>query len=460
MRKSVSWIQELSAKIAGQVLIDSDSLSEASTDFGRVVKRRPAAVVRPASASDVAAVMKFAGKHSLRVAARGCGHSQNGLSLSDQIVLDLRGLNQILDVDEPLGQVTCCAGATWRTLISKLLPLGLSPPVLTNNLDVTIGGTLSTAGLGVASWQRGAQADHCLALEVVTGEGEIICCAEGSDLFDAARGGLGRFGVITEATLELRRHKPRFRSFDLLYDDPAALLGDLKTLMREERFDYLESWCVPLPQGMRKVDGRSQPFAQWFFPLHATVELADSTGTNAGSTDEKLAGLHYYKHVHTEEGETGDFFARLDPLFDLWKAGGFWDCAHPWMECILPWSACELYIRRMTTQMQPQFLLGGHILLWPARRRAASAPYFCRPDEEYVMGLGILPAVPNRLLEGALPRLKQASQAAQMLGGKRYLSGWLDFGPSDWKAHFGAHWEEMLALKQNYDPQGILPGFD
>ncbi|HEV2501409.1 MAG TPA: FAD-binding protein [Terriglobia bacterium] len=456
----MSWIAELTSLIAGQVLTDDDARAEVSTDFGRVVERKPAAVVRPASARDIAATVKFAGRHSLLISARGCGHSQNGLSLSDQIVLDLRGLDRILSVNETRGQVTCQAGATWRALVNKLLPPGLSPPVLTNNLDVTLGGTLSTAGLGVASWRRGTQADHCLALEVVTGDGEIVQCAEGSELFDAVRGGLGRFGVITEATLELRRHKPRFRSFDLLYDDLDALLGDLKTLMNDERFDYLESWCVPLPQGLKKVDGQRQPFAQWFFPLHCTVEVEEMSALSASSTQEKLAGLHYYKHSHTEDGEIGEFFSRLDPLFHLWKTGGFWDCAHPWMECILPWSACALYIRQMTAQMQPQFLTGGHILLWPARGGAASVPYFCRPDEDYVMGLGILPAVPKHLLDRALPRLKQASQAATMLGGKRYLSGWLDFNAADWKTHFGGHWEKINELKQKYDPAGILGGFD
>ncbi|MGH9401700.1 MAG: FAD-binding protein [Terriglobia bacterium] len=456
MVHSINWTTELATKVAGAVLTDDASLAEVSTDFGRVVERKPAAVVRPVSPSDVVAVVKFAGRHSLNVSVRGCGHSQNGQSLSDQILLDIRGLDRILRVDEARGQVVCQAGVTWRTLVDKLLPVGLSPPVLTNNLDVTVGGTLSTAGLGVASWRSGTQADHCLGLEVVTGDGEIVQCAQGSELFDAVRAGLGRFGVITEATLELRRHQPRFRSFDLLYDDLGALFGDLKTLMDEERFDYLESWCVPLPQGLKKVEGRRQPFAQWFFPLHCTVETGVSEVPVAG---EKLAGLHYYKHSHTEDGEIGEFFSRLDPLFDLWKAGGFWDCAHPWMECILPWSASALYIGQMIAQMQPQFLTGGHILLWPARGRATSVPYLCRPDEEYMMGLGILPAVPRHLLDRALPRLKQASQAATMLSGKRYLSGWLDFNASDWKAHFGAQWAKIGELKRKYDPLGVLGGF-
>src|SRR2546423_1829608 len=83
----------------------------------------------------------------------------------------------------------CQAGLSWRSLVEQLAPQALSPPVLTNNLDVTIGGTLSTAGLGVASWRRGTQADNCLELEVVTGDGEIVRCSEGQnrELFDSVR---------------------------------------------------------------------------------------------------------------------------------------------------------------------------------------------------------------------------------------------------------------------------------
>jgi FAD/FMN-containing dehydrogenase len=46
------------------------------------------------------------------------------------------------------------------------------------------------------------------------------------------------------------------------------------------------------------------------------------------------------------------------------------------------------------------------------------------------------------------------------MGGKRYLSGHIDFTPEEWKAHFGDQWEPFRALKRRYDPDGILnPGF-
>ena len=453
----MNWPNELGREISGKVCTEAAEREAVSTDFGRLIVRRPQAVVSPASAEDVARVVRFAARHSLHVATRGGGHSQSGQSLSDQIVLDMTSLSR--DVGVRQDAVTAAAGMKWRALVEHLAPQRLSPPVLTNNLDVTVGGTLSMGGLGVSSWRYGTQADNCLELEVVTGTGEMVRCSAGEnrELFDAARCGAGQFGVITEAMLKVRRHSPRCRSFYLLYDHLEALLTDLKTVINDSRFDYLESWCVPCPQGFKKVGGQRQPFAQWFFPLHATVETEDE---NAPEAAEKLAGLNFYKHLHTEDSETGEFFTRLDDLFALWKRGGFWDFAHPWMECVLPWQASATYISQVLAQLPPQALVGGHILLWPGRGTASQPPLFMRPRSEFLMGFGILLAVPPAHVDEVLPRLNLASQASSMLGGKRYLSGWVNFDHAAWKTHFGEQWAAVAAMKRKFDPQGVLnPGF-
>jgi len=46
---------------------------------------------------------------------------------------------------------------------------------------------------------------------------------------------------------------------------------------------------------------------------------------------------------------------------------------------------------------------------------------------KFLMGFGILPAVPPQFLDEVLPRMNMASQASIMMGGKRYLSGWINF---------------------------------
>jgi hypothetical protein len=46
------------------------------------------------------------------------------------------------------------------------------------------------------------------------------------------------------------------------------------------------------------------------------------------------------------------------------------------------------------------------------------------------------------------------------MGGKRYLSGYIDWTPEEWQEHFGDQWEPFCALKRKYDPGSVLnPGF-
>lgn len=124
----MGWPEELAREIAGEVLTQDQQLTEAAGDFGRIVTRRPQAVVRPASTQEVSRIVQFAGRHSLSISARGSGHSQAGQSLSDGIPLDLRTLNQVIDIKGDAIEVQ--AGATWRSIVERLAPLQLSPPSL------------------------------------------------------------------------------------------------------------------------------------------------------------------------------------------------------------------------------------------------------------------------------------------------------------------------------------------
>lgn len=441
------------------------------TDFGKIVHRTPGAVARCRDAGELARVVRFCREHGLPVVGRGQGHTQTGQSTTEGgVVVDTSTFAAIGEVDEAALTVDCGGGVVWRDLVQHLVPRGLVPPTLTNNLGVTIGGTLSVAGLGVASFRYGAQVDNVLALEVVTGAGEVLTCSpdENRDLFDHVRSGLSQFGIITRAKLRLRRSKPRVRKHYLLYDDLGALMRDVERAMAPGAHPVLhtvESWCVPCFQGARKIgEGMElgvgmQTFAEWFYPLHVTQEL--DPGEEPADA-ELLAPFSPYRHVHTDEFTQLEFCERLQPLFQLWERSGYAEMAHPWMETILPWDRAREYIEYVLSNLPPQALgPGGHILLWPSRGDTSRTPLFMHPEGEMVMGWGILPGVPARFLEQALAQLDLASELSIGYGGKRYLSGYITFDTAEkWAAHFGDRWPAMVAAKRRYDPDGILaPGF-
>ncbi len=400
--------QDLRALGAGEILDSQAAREDRSGDFGRMIRRVPPVVARPRSTADVAAIIRYARKASIPVATRGEAHSQSGQSLTDSgILLDLTSLDQVLSLDETGLAADCQAGVRWETLVRQTLSRGLVPPVLTNNLGVTVGGTLSVAGLGVASFRHGTQGDNVTEIEAVLGTGDIVVCSpdHNRETFDAVRSSLGQFGVITRARLRLRRCLAKARTYFLLYDDLAALMRAAEIVMTDNRVDYLESWCVPCPQ----------------------VQFA----------------------------------GRLEPLFAVWKRSGYWGMMHPWMETVLPWAAAGTYIPQILANLPPTALGGGHVLLWPCRGDVSRVPLFMRPPEApLVMGFGILPGVPPDLLPLARPRLNMASDLSVMAGGKRYLSGFIEFDRPRWQQHFGARWNDMLRLKKTCDPDGILnPGF-
>ncbi len=452
-------LADLRAMLGPRLIEDAALLAECATDFGRLLKKAPRAVARPADPAEVAAVVRWARAAKVPLVTRGKAHSQSGLSLAEgAVVVDLAGLASVGGPDPARGRIDAGGGALWRDVAAAALAAGTIPPVLTNNLGVTVGGTLSVAGLGISSFRHGCQGDNVLEMEVVTGAGEVVTCSpeKERDLFDAVRSGLGLCGIVTRATLRLVPAAARVRTWYLLYDDLPSFMKDARTLMTDGRFGWLESWCVPCPQGFRKVDGVPSPFAQWFFPLHATVEIDPA----APPDDRKLlAGLGYYRQVHVEERDALEFANRLEPLFELWKRGGYWAAAHPWMEAILPWESAASYVTGLLANLPPHLLGGGHILLWPSRGTTSTVPLFMAPKGEFVMGFGILPGLPPPAMALAGPMLQRASDLAIRMGGKRYPSGWLDFDAARWKAHFGDQWPRLAAWKKRFDPDGVLnPG--
>lgn len=454
----------------GELIQLEDIADSYHTDYGKLVDREPGAVARCTTTAEVAELLRYCYENKIPVTARGQSHSQSGQSTSNGgVLLDTSGMNKIHKIDADGLTVLCDGGLIWRELVQTVVPMGLVPPVLTNNLGVSISGTLSIAGLGVASFRHGAQVDNVLELTVVTGTGDVVTCSatENQELFNVVRSGFGQFGVITQAKLRLRKTKKNVRKYYLLYDDLQTLMDDAAKIMAKgnNTFDSLESWCSPCPQGAKRIgEGMdlgegAQIFAYWMYPLHLTIEYDDGEEPN---DEEALASLSYYRHLETCEYSFLEFCERLVPIFQLWDRSGYSDMAHPWMETVLPWDkACE-YIEYVLSNLPPQTLgPGGHILLWPSRGDTSATPLLMIPDDEYVIGWGLLPGVPKKYLDQALEQLDMASELSIGYGGKRYLSGYITFDTEEkWAAHFGDRWPMIKAAKKRFDPAGIMnPGF-
>jgi FAD/FMN-containing dehydrogenase len=457
---SDSLLQPLQRALRGAARTPGAADAESFTNFGHLHHATPRFIVEPAGAEDVAAAIRFARANGLHVATRGAAHSQGALAVSNGgILLRMQSMDRILGADPGGTWIDVDGGTMWRDVVRHLAPAGLIPRVLTNNLGVTVGGTLSIAGIGVASFRHGTQGDNVLELDVVTGTGDLVTCGPDREpeLFWSVVAGLGQCGVITRARLALRRAKAMTRTYYLLYDDLRRFLADSLASMNSGRWDHLESWASPCPQGTKPVAGVRQVFGRWFYPFHLTVEFDPGA-----PPDDRvlLEGLTPYEHLYTDDLPTLGFMERLEPVFDLWKRGGTWSHVHAWMESVLPWETAADFMEAVLPDLPPSVLVGGHVLIWPAKGRASRSRYFMRPPGENLIGFGVLPAIPPAYWEQAKPMIENLHRLSLAFGGKRYLSGWIDFTREEWREHFGPEWDRFAEAKRRHDPDGVLnPGF-
>ncbi|WP_131742477.1 FAD-binding protein [Actinomadura roseirufa] len=321
-------------------------------DFGGTTERVPARVVRPGSADEVAAALRDAAARGRDAVPRGTGHSTSGRSLTGGVSLDMRGLGGVHEVGP--GHAVAGAGATWREVLAATLPHGLAPPVLTDYLDLTVGGTLSAGGVGGTSHVHGTQADNVLALEVVTGGGPVTCSPTvRPGLFDAVRGGQGAHGVVTRATLRLVPVPERVLSCTV----PCRDAADLLRVQREVRADHISGQAKPAEDG-------------WRFEAKA-VRYAG--GPPPGATEaEELSFL--------------GFADRMGPDVAELVALGEWERPHPWAMVLLPGSGAAAVITAALASTTPADLgLSGVVLI--KALRVGRVPMLAAPTDPVLFGL-------------------------------------------------------------------------
>ncbi|KAG0481695.1 hypothetical protein HPP92_012553 [Vanilla planifolia] len=207
---------------------------QAATDFGNRYHLLPSMVLHPGSVSDIAATVRrvvLGPSSGLTVAARGEGHSLRGITVHP---------GEESYVDAP-------GGSLWIDVLKETLLHGLSPMSWTDYLHLSIGGTLSNAGISGQAFRHGPQISNVHQLEVVTGKGEAVLCSSthNADLFHAVLGGLGQFGIITRARITLQAAPKMVKWIRVLYSDFATFVEDQEMLISATKtFDYVEGFVI------------------------------------------------------------------------------------------------------------------------------------------------------------------------------------------------------------------------
>jgi FAD/FMN-containing dehydrogenase len=206
MATSEATIRNWGRDLRGRLLFPGDDgYDGARRVWNAMIDRRPAVIVRPADAADVARAVTFARENGLLLSIRGGGHNAAGNAVCDGgMMLDLSMMTD-LRVDASARTARAAGGLTWAPVDAATQAHGLA--VTGGQVSHTgIAGLTLGGGLGNIMRKHGLTIDNLLSVDVVLADGRAVTASarENPDLFWALRGGGGNFGVAT--SFEYRLH--------------------------------------------------------------------------------------------------------------------------------------------------------------------------------------------------------------------------------------------------------------
>eukprot|EP00253_Pinus_taeda_P001187 PITA_01187 len=469
--------------------LDFDNTHLAAIDFGNRHTSLPRAVLYPASVADIATLVKSAYRcdslSDLTIAARGHAHSLNGQAQAENgIVIAMESLKGVIDVKNHGSlYVDVNGGDLWIDVLHATLKEGLAPKSWTDYLYLTVGGTLSNAGISGQAFRHGPQINNVYQLEVVTGKGDVLNCSkdQNTELFHAVLGGLGQFGIITKARIALEPAPQMVRWIRVLYSDFKVFTTDQEYLISRPigdlTFDYVEGFVIVNNEGLLS-NWRSSFFSpqnpvkmknlntkgRVLYCLEMAMNYMNNKTVDEDVTS-LLSSLHFIPgSVFSTDFSYLDFLDRVHTSELKLRSKGLWDVPHPWLNLLVPGSKIQEFDARVfkdilrNTSSGPILIYPMNSNTWDKRMSAVT------PEENIFYLVGLLRSSPpsatgNNSLEYLTDQNNRILDFCNNagIGAKQYLPHYTS--TSEWKNHFGTKWYRFVDLKKAYDPHAILaPG--
>lgn len=249
-------------------------------------------VVRPVSVAQLQALVKLAGEQGYALVPRGGAMSYTGgvVPLREQsLVVDMRAMNRIQDINTDDMTVTVEAGCTWSDLYEALKPMGLRTPYwgTLSGIKATVGGSLSQNSIFWGSGQYGTAADNVVGMEVVIADGSLLVTGSASQrnstpfmrhfgpditgLFTGDCSALGIKALITLRLVPVREHK-RFVSASF------TCFADMQNGMSAVSRSELASECFGFDPFLQSQRMRRESLAKDVKALTGVMKSAGGIG--------------------------------------------------------------------------------------------------------------------------------------------------------------------------------------
>jgi FAD/FMN-containing dehydrogenase len=285
---------------------DPAELAPRLADERGLYRGAAAALVRPASTAETAAVVAICRDAGIPIVPQGGNTSMVGGSVPDAdfdgILLSTQRMNRVRAVDPVNNTVTVEAGCILADIQKQAAARGrLFPLSLGSEGTCQIGGNLSTNAGGTAVLRYGNARELMLGLEVVLPDGRVWDGLRGlrkdntgyalRHLFVGAEGTLG---IITAAVMKLFPLPTDTQTAIAAIPTPhqaVALLGRLQAALGDTVTGYEIFSRRSLDMVLAHIAGTADPFGGRAFPQYLLIELSGqgAPGTLKGPFEDALA---------------------------------------------------------------------------------------------------------------------------------------------------------------------------
>lgn len=196
-----------------RIQFDEENLLRCASDHTEDFVFKPQLVLQPITTEEVSKILSYCNKNKIIITPRGAGTGLSGgaLPIKGGVCLDMKRMNQILEIDTDNFQVTTEPGVITQNLMDAVAERGLFYPVdPASKGSCFIGGNVAENSGGTRAVKYGTVKDYVLNLEVVLPNGQVMWTgantlknATGYDLTRLIVGSEGTLAVITKIVLRL-----------------------------------------------------------------------------------------------------------------------------------------------------------------------------------------------------------------------------------------------------------------
>jgi FAD/FMN-containing dehydrogenase len=411
------------------------------TDFGGV-KRCRAKLVQPVrSTLNVLDALAQARSQQLSVTIQGAGHSCRGQSLSSG-GMQIQNYSKSADITFlEDGLIEVSSRSSWRSVERSLNQAGRQSPVLTDYLDLSVGGTLSVGGMGLNSITQGFQVDSVVKIKLIQPDGRVLWCSrdENSELFRFALGGLGQVGFIDRVIMRTEPLRIWTHSLKRVHRN----IGEMMALISE---------LAAPNSGIEHFNGYigdNEIASEYGYFSHSDTldrsQLAPSLQKSSGVRSETDATFKIQDRRDTWMSEFPDHFQIwTDYIFTYENAVKFMNYLEPLIE----------------TSPLSESLKAIYILMIRRPENAVPFAFLPAPPGDLLVSIGLYTMVSRwnpALLAKTLPLLKAALTQCQALEGRPYLYGFNEMDEAMKIKLYGDDYHRLQAIRQDHGLPGLNP---